>query len=112
MSTWLITGCSTGLGRALAEAVIAAGDNGSSNYTSEIDLYAPNGRAIARSVSADGSFIGKVIPLTGQYRIRVRDVHNNGMASVTLTAFYTGAGSITDSDDAGTLSVVASPPVA
>jgi NAD(P)-dependent dehydrogenase (short-subunit alcohol dehydrogenase family) len=27
MSTWLITGCSTGLGRALAEAVIAAGRN-------------------------------------------------------------------------------------
>src|SRR5512132_2639046 len=26
-STWLITGCSTGLGRALAEAVIAAGHN-------------------------------------------------------------------------------------
>jgi NAD(P)-dependent dehydrogenase (short-subunit alcohol dehydrogenase family) len=27
MSTWLITGCSTGLGRSLAEAVIAAGHN-------------------------------------------------------------------------------------
>ena len=27
MSTWLITGCSTGLGRALAEAVIAEGHN-------------------------------------------------------------------------------------
>ncbi len=27
MSTWLITGCSTGLGRALAEGVIAAGHN-------------------------------------------------------------------------------------
>ena len=27
MSTWLITGCSTGLGRALAEAVIGAGHN-------------------------------------------------------------------------------------
>lgn len=27
MSTWLITGCSSGLGRALAEAVIAAGHN-------------------------------------------------------------------------------------
>ncbi len=27
MSTWLITGCSTGLGRALAQAVLASGDN-------------------------------------------------------------------------------------
>jgi NAD(P)-dependent dehydrogenase (short-subunit alcohol dehydrogenase family) len=27
MATWLITGCSTGLGRALAEAVVAAGHN-------------------------------------------------------------------------------------
>lgn len=27
MATWLITGCSTGLGRALAEAVIAVGHN-------------------------------------------------------------------------------------
>ena len=27
MATWLITGCSTGLGRALAEAVIATGHN-------------------------------------------------------------------------------------
>jgi NAD(P)-dependent dehydrogenase (short-subunit alcohol dehydrogenase family) len=27
MSTWLITGCSTGLGRALAEAVLSRGDN-------------------------------------------------------------------------------------
>ena len=27
MSTWFITGCSTGLGRALAEAVLARGDN-------------------------------------------------------------------------------------
>ena len=26
MSTWLITGCSTGLGRALAEAVLDRGD--------------------------------------------------------------------------------------
>ena len=28
MSTWLITGCSTGLGRAVAEAVIGTGHNG------------------------------------------------------------------------------------
>jgi len=27
MSTWLITGCSTGIGRALAEAVLGTGHN-------------------------------------------------------------------------------------
>ena len=27
MTTWLITGCSTGLGRAFAEAALARGDN-------------------------------------------------------------------------------------
>jgi NAD(P)-dependent dehydrogenase (short-subunit alcohol dehydrogenase family) len=27
MTTWLITGCSTGLGRSLAEAVLKAGHN-------------------------------------------------------------------------------------
>ncbi|MGI3785925.1 MAG: SDR family NAD(P)-dependent oxidoreductase, partial [Janthinobacterium lividum] len=27
MTTWLITGCSTGLGRAFAEAVLARGGN-------------------------------------------------------------------------------------
>ena len=27
MTTWLITGCSTGLGRSLAEAVLDRGDN-------------------------------------------------------------------------------------
>ena len=27
MSTWFITGCSTGLGRALAEAVLESGHN-------------------------------------------------------------------------------------
>ena len=32
MSTWLITGCSTGLGRALAEAVIGAGQTPSSPH--------------------------------------------------------------------------------
>ena len=41
MSTWLITGCSSGLGRALAEAVIGAGHNAvvtARNVTSVADL--------------------------------------------------------------------------
>jgi NAD(P)-dependent dehydrogenase (short-subunit alcohol dehydrogenase family) len=41
MSTWLITGCSSGLGRALAEAVIGAGHNAvvtARNVTSVVDL--------------------------------------------------------------------------
>jgi NAD(P)-dependent dehydrogenase (short-subunit alcohol dehydrogenase family) len=41
MSTWLITGCSTGLGRALAEAVIGAGHNAAvtaRNVTRVVDL--------------------------------------------------------------------------
>jgi NAD(P)-dependent dehydrogenase (short-subunit alcohol dehydrogenase family) len=41
MSTWLITGCSSGLGRALAEAVIVAGHNAvvtARNVTSVADL--------------------------------------------------------------------------
>jgi NAD(P)-dependent dehydrogenase (short-subunit alcohol dehydrogenase family) len=41
MSTWLITGCSSGLGRALADAVIGAGHNAvvtARNVTSVVDL--------------------------------------------------------------------------
>jgi NAD(P)-dependent dehydrogenase (short-subunit alcohol dehydrogenase family) len=41
MSTWLITGCSSGLGRALAEAVVDAGHNAvvtARNVTSLVDL--------------------------------------------------------------------------
>ena len=44
ISTWLITGCSTGLGRALAEAVIGAGYNAvvtARNVTSVADLADP-----------------------------------------------------------------------
>ncbi|WP_174292224.1 hypothetical protein, partial [Sphingomonas bacterium] len=82
--------------------VIAAGDN-SSTFTTEIVLFGPNGRAIARSSGADGGFIGKVIPTTGKYDVRILDITNNHTASVTLTAFYSGASTITDSDDAGAI---------
>jgi NAD(P)-dependent dehydrogenase (short-subunit alcohol dehydrogenase family) len=44
MSTWLITGCSTGLGRALAQAVVAAGHNAvvtARDVTKVTDLAGP-----------------------------------------------------------------------
>ncbi|GAA4587870.1 oxidoreductase [Planotetraspora phitsanulokensis] len=51
MSTWLITGCSTGLGRALAEAVLARGDNAvvtARDASSVLDLAAAHpGTALA-----------------------------------------------------------------
>ena len=49
MSTWLITGCSTGLGRALAEAVIVAGHNAvvtARDTTKVADLAGHRARAV------------------------------------------------------------------
>ena len=51
MSTWLITGCSTGLGRALAEAVIGAGHNAvvsARDVTKVADLADDRARSRAR----------------------------------------------------------------
>jgi len=57
MKTWLITGCSSGLGRHLAEAVLAAGHNAvvtARNATSVADLVAAHpGRALACALDVD-----------------------------------------------------------
>jgi NAD(P)-dependent dehydrogenase (short-subunit alcohol dehydrogenase family) len=59
MSTWLITGCSTGLGRALAEGVLAHGDNAvvtARNATAVKDLtdrYPDTALAVALDVTDD-----------------------------------------------------------
>lgn len=82
--------------------VVAAGDN-SSGFSTELIFISPAGKALRRSSGADGAFIGTVASVTGTYRVRVRDVSNTHTGSVTLTAFFTGASTITDSDDGGTV---------
>jgi NAD(P)-dependent dehydrogenase (short-subunit alcohol dehydrogenase family) len=52
MSTWLITGCSTGLGRAMAEAVIAAGHNA-----------VVTARDVGRVADLSGDNTDRVLPL-------------------------------------------------
>lgn len=52
MSTWLITGCSTGLGRALAEAVITAGHN-----------VVPTARDVSRVADLAGAAPDRVLPI-------------------------------------------------
>jgi NAD(P)-dependent dehydrogenase (short-subunit alcohol dehydrogenase family) len=57
MTTWLITGCSTGLGRALAEAVLATGDNAvvtardAANVDDLAKAYPSNALALALDVT-------------------------------------------------------------
>ena len=82
--------------------VVAAGETASGPLQTELILIAPTGKAIARSVGDKGSFIGKVAPVTGTYRVRVRDLGRNDTGGVRVTAFFTG-GTVADSDDAGTI---------
>lgn len=59
MATWLITGCSTGLGRAFAEAVLARGDNAvvtardASKVTDLADAHPDTALALALDVTDD-----------------------------------------------------------
>jgi NAD(P)-dependent dehydrogenase (short-subunit alcohol dehydrogenase family) len=65
MTTWLITGCSTGLGHALAEAVLAAGDNvvvTARDVASVADLADSAGSALALSLDVtDNARIASVV---------------------------------------------------
>jgi hypothetical protein len=65
----------------------------------ELILIGPNNKAIRRSVGEVGSFISYNAPVTGTYRVRVRDVGRNDFGNVQVTAFK-HVPSLTDSDDA------------
>ena len=59
MPTWLITGCSTGLGRHLAQAVLARGYNATvtardaANVQDLVDAYPDTALALALDVTED-----------------------------------------------------------
>lgn len=78
---------------------LAAGDVDSGAIQTELILIAPNNKALRRSVGENGSFISYNAPVSGTYRVRVRDVGRNDFGNVQVTAFYYQP-SITDSDDA------------
>lgn len=66
MTTWLITGCSTGLGRALATAVLAHGDNAvvtardPAKVQDLADLYPDTAVAVALDVTEDAQVTAAV----------------------------------------------------
>ncbi|WP_108249072.1 oxidoreductase [Planctomonas deserti] len=66
MTTWLITGCSTGLGRALAEAVLEHGDNAVvtardvSTVQDIADAHPDSALAVALDVTDDGQVAAAV----------------------------------------------------
>jgi NAD(P)-dependent dehydrogenase (short-subunit alcohol dehydrogenase family) len=71
MATWLITGCSTGLGRALAEAVLASGDNAvvtardADAVGGLVEAYSGTGLALALDVT-DGGQIEAAVRAAGE----------------------------------------------
>ncbi len=78
---------------------LAAGDMDAGAIQTELILIGPNNKAIRRSVGDVGSFISYNAPVTGTYRVRVRDVGRNDFGNVQVTAFSYQS-SITDGDDA------------
>ncbi len=81
---------------------LAAGDMSGNAIQTELILIGPNNKVIRRSVGEVGSFISYNAPVSGTYRVRVRDVGRNDYGNVNVTAFYYGA-NVVDGDDAFTL---------
>ncbi|HEY0009031.1 MAG TPA: hypothetical protein VGB55_09945 [Tepidisphaeraceae bacterium] len=79
--------------------VIAAGDLSGSAFQTEVILISPEGKTLRRAIGEEGSFLSRGAPVTGTYRVRVRDLGMNDTASVRVTAAF-GAAPITDNDDA------------
>lgn len=97
MATWLITGCSTGLGRALAEAVLARGDNAvvtARNPSTVQDLvaeYPQTALALALDVTDTGQIQAAVAGGTGKF---------GGIDVVVNNAGYGYRAAVEEGDDA------------
>lgn len=78
---------------------LAAGDRSASALQTELILIGPTGKVYRRSVGEEGSFISLNVPVSGNWRVRLRDLDRNDTGSVQVTAFYY-APTIVDGDDA------------
>ncbi len=78
---------------------LSAGDTSGTALQTELILIGPTGKVFRRSVGQTGSFISLNVPITGEWRVRLRDVGRDDTGSVKVTAFFY-APTITDSDDA------------
>lgn len=81
--------------------VLAIADMGTTTFAPLVQLYNPSGVLVATATGDKGAVMNINAPVTGTYRVRVRDNGDNQTGSVKLTAFYY-ANPITDSDDAFT----------
>ncbi len=108
MSTWLITGCSTGLGRALAEAIIATGHNavvtardvgkvtdlvvGKEDRVLALPLDVTNGIQVTDTVSQAEQKFGGIDVLVNNagygYRAAVEEGDESDIRSLFETQFF------------------------
>lgn len=108
MSTWLITGCSSGLGRALAEAVLARGDqvvatsrnsvglqslvDANPHSALAVDLDVTDAAQVAAAVSASTARFGKIDVLVNNagygYRAAVEEGDLDEVNHLFATNFF------------------------
>lgn len=79
--------------------VLSASDAKGNSLTTELILKDPNGRTLNRAIGENGSFLGRVAPMTGRYTVRLRDLGGDDTGSVKITAFWHEP-NIVDGDDA------------
>ncbi|MEV4349943.1 oxidoreductase [Actinoplanes sp. NPDC049596] len=97
MTTWLITGCSTGLGRALAEAVLDSGDNAvvtARDVAAVADLAAAH-PGTARAVALDVTDPGQIAAAVGEAETRF-----GGVDVLVNNAGYGYRAAIEEADEA------------
>lgn len=97
MTTWLITGCSTGLGRSLAEAVLARGDSAA---VTARDVSAVEDLAAAHPGSALPLALDVTDPVQVAEAVRAAEERFGGVDVLVNNAGYGYRGAVEEGEDA------------